>query len=457
MERERPDEGSARRQALLVPLGQLVQEAGRRAGHGRVRLLQRPAGQLGADGDVVLAVSPDVAHEEIEDVGKEIRLHRRKRTRKSSSVAMEPPAQDGQSFSRQAGLRDLLDALGRKERKARVEEALHLGRGPGRRIVENEDPERRAANLGRRVPGQRLEPPSQRDRRHRVRAGKPLFEIGDGAQRFLPASEEGLADGLVKSRELRGRDPPGNDDTGRRAPVRRDPHPGRESAERKIPPFLHRTKGRQRSVAEPEERLVGEKTEVEEVALERVLQIADPNRLLVLGYTESQRETSPPILESVSSEDEVSLQDPEIPMKPPRHADLQVPALEEHGGPAIERREEVAEALLDGLALVAPFRCQLAALQGKIASEDGEADDALVRRQIQVRLGHDPGEVGLPFLVGRELPRGEGPPGRARSAAHCRRARRRRGTSAGCREPLRRAAPRASGPRSGPGCSCRCP
>ena len=282
MERERLLERSARRQALLVPLRELVQQAGRRAGHARVRLLQRPAGQLGADRDVVLAVPPDVTHEKVEDVGKQIRLHRRKGTRKTSSVAVQPPAQDGQPFPRQAGLRDRLDALGRKERKPRVEEALHLGRGAGRRIVENEDPERRAANLGRRVPGQRLEPPSQRHRRHRVRAGKPLLEIGDGSQRLLAPSEERLADGLVKGRELRGRDPSRNGDTRRRASVSRQPHAGREGAERKVPSFLHRTEGRQRSVAEPEERLVGEKTEVEEAALERVLQIADANRALAL-------------------------------------------------------------------------------------------------------------------------------------------------------------------------------
>ena len=148
---------------------------------------------------------------------------------------------------------------------------------------------------------------------------------------------------------------------------------------------------------------MGEKTEVEEVALEGVLQIADANRALALRPAEGQRETSPPVLESVFPEDEVSLQDPEIAMQPPRHADLQVLAFELHGGAAIERREEVLEALLDGLAPVARLRRQLAPLQGEVAVEDGEADDTLVRRQVQVRFGHDPGEVGLPFFLGREL------------------------------------------------------
>src|SRR5512140_2015062 len=102
MERESPAVRSRGRQALPVPRRQVVQEGRRRSCETRIGLLQGPAGQLGADRDVVLAVPPSVPDEEGEDVREEPGLRGGKRPRQAGTVAVEPPPKSDQPLAREA-------------------------------------------------------------------------------------------------------------------------------------------------------------------------------------------------------------------------------------------------------------------------------------------------------------------------------------------------------------------
>ncbi len=148
---------------------------------------------------------------------------------------------------------------------------------------------------------------------------------------------------------------------------------------------------------------MGEEAEIHDLPGERVIEIADPDRSRLLRPAQRQREPPPLVDEGVVRVDEVSFQDPDVAVKPARHAEREPLSFEPDGRAAVERREDVAEALFDRLPPVASLRRQLALFEREIAVQNGEADDTLVRREIEVRLGDNARVIIGPVLLGGEV------------------------------------------------------
>ncbi len=171
---------------------------------------------------------------------------------------------------------------------------------------------------------------------------------------------------------------------------------GDTRTERDVPAVLAGREGAQRAVAGPQHRLPREETEVDQLALHAVLQVADADEIRVAG-ADREHAAGAPLEQPFAVRDDVHLEQAQVAVEPAWDPRPPRPAAQLDRVRAIERLDHGGEGPLDLLAAIRALRRQLA-LRLEVALEQSEAHDTLVRRDLLVHDGHDLAEVGLDRL-----------------------------------------------------------
>ena len=157
---------------------------------GRVGVEERPGRELGAHGHEVLGtLARRCGPAGSNTSSNTARTGCRRGPREVAAVAAQPQPQRLEPVGLRARAGDRVDAVGRQEGPARLDERRQQLPVAGERVVEQQGPVGEAAHRQVLVPGQRLEAAAQQPADARLGVGQPLGDRLDRRERVGPAAE----------------------------------------------------------------------------------------------------------------------------------------------------------------------------------------------------------------------------------------------------------------------------